>query len=49
MRREPKDREKPIRSQSELITIARQGGLKSAPYEESVKKIGKKKDFKTRG
>jgi len=48
VRRAPKDGEKPIRSQSELIAIARQGGLKSPPYEESVKKIGKKKGFKTR-
>jgi polyphosphate kinase len=46
VRRAPKDREKPIRSQSGLIAIARHGGLKSPPYEESVKKICKKKGFK---
>jgi polyphosphate kinase len=46
VRRKPMDREKPIRGQSELIAIARQGGLKSPPYEESVKKIGKKKGYK---
>ena len=31
------------RSQSALIAIAREGGLKSPPYEELVRKIGKKK------
>lgn len=42
-RKKPKEGEKLIRSQSELIAIARQGGVKSPPYEEIVKKIGKKK------
>jgi hypothetical protein len=42
----PKDGAKPIRSQSELINIARKGGIKSPPYEELVKKIGKKKNPK---
>ncbi len=46
VRRRPKDGERPIRSQSDLIAIARQGGLKSPPYEESVKMIGKKKGYK---
>ena len=41
-----KDGERPIRSQSELIAIARRGGVKSPPYEELVKKIGKKKGLK---
>jgi polyphosphate kinase len=38
-----KDGAKLMRSQSELIAIARKGGVKSPPYEELVKKIGKKK------
>jgi polyphosphate kinase len=42
----PKDGANPVRSQSALIAIARQGGVKSPPYEELVKKIGKKKWFK---
>jgi len=42
-RRKAKGGEKPIRSQTELIVIARQGGVKSLPYEEIVKKIGKRK------
>ena len=46
VRVKPKDGEKPIRSQSELIAIARKGGVKSPPYEELVKKIGKKKGLK---
>ena len=46
LRVKPKDGEKPIRSQSELIAIARRGGVKSPPYEELVKKIGKKKGLK---
>ena len=46
VRVKPKDGEKPIRSQSELIAIARKGGLKSPPYEELVRKIGKKKGLK---
>jgi hypothetical protein len=35
-----------VRSQSALIAIAREGGVKSPPYEELVKKIGKKKGLK---
>jgi hypothetical protein len=46
VRAKPKDGEKAIRSQSELIAIARKGGVKSPPYEELVKKIGKKKGLK---
>jgi polyphosphate kinase len=46
VRIKPKDGEKPIRSQSELIAIARRGGVKSPPYEELVRKIGKKKGLK---
>jgi polyphosphate kinase len=46
VRVKPKDGEKPIRSQSELIAIARKGGVKSPLYEELVKKIGKKKGLK---
>ena len=46
IRVKPKDGERPIRSQSELIAIARRGGVKSIPYEELVKKIGKKKGLK---
>ena len=46
MRVKPKSGEKPLRSQSELIAIARRGGVKSPPYEELVKKIGKKKGQK---
>jgi polyphosphate kinase len=42
----PKDEAKLVRSQSALIAIAREGGLKSPPYEELVKKIGKKKGLK---
>jgi polyphosphate kinase len=37
---------KQIRSQFELIGIARKGGAKSPPYEELVRKIGKKKRHK---
>ncbi|HVN94949.1 MAG TPA: polyphosphate kinase 1 [Syntrophorhabdaceae bacterium] len=40
---------KPVRSQSQLIAIAREGGIKSAPYEELVKEIGKKKAKKHQG
>jgi polyphosphate kinase len=43
VRIKPKIGEKHIRSQSELIQIARKGGVKSPPYEELVRKIGKKK------
>jgi polyphosphate kinase len=39
----PKEGAKLVRSQSALIAIAREGGVKSPPYEELVKKIGKKK------
>jgi polyphosphate kinase len=39
----PKEGAKLVRSQSALIAIAREGGIKSPPYEELVKKIGKKK------
>jgi polyphosphate kinase len=42
----PKEGTKVVRSQSALIAIARKGGLKSPPYEELVKKIGKKKGLK---
>jgi polyphosphate kinase len=42
----PKDGAKLLRSQSALIAIARKGGLKSPPYEELVRKIGKKKGLK---
>ena len=42
----PKESAKLVRSQSALIAIARKGGLKSPPYEELVKKIGKKKGLK---
>jgi polyphosphate kinase len=46
LRVKPKDGDKPVRSQSELIAIARKGGIKSPPYEELVKKIGKKKGLR---
>ena len=46
VRIKPKDGEGSIRSQSELIAIARRGGVKSPPYEEVVRKIGKKKGLK---
>jgi polyphosphate kinase len=42
----PKEGAKLVRSQSALIAIARKGGVKSPPYEELVKKIGKKKGLK---
>jgi polyphosphate kinase len=42
----PKEGAKLLRSQSALIAIARKGGLKSPPYEELVRKIGKKKGLK---
>jgi len=42
----PKEGATLIRSQSALIKIARKGGLKSPPYEELIKKIGKKKGLK---
>jgi polyphosphate kinase len=42
----PKEGAKLVRSQSALIAIARKGGLKSPPYEDLVKKIGKKKGLK---
>jgi polyphosphate kinase len=43
VRVKPKEGTKLVRSQSALIAIAREGGVKSPPYEELVKKIGKKK------
>jgi polyphosphate kinase len=46
VRVKPKDGGKQVRSQSALIAIAREGGVKSSPYEELVKKIGKKKGLK---
>jgi len=46
VRLKPREGERAIRSQSELIAIARKGGLKSPPYEELVRKIGKKKGLK---
>jgi len=46
VRVKPKDGGKEVRSQSALIGIAREGGVKSPPYEELVKKIGKKKGLK---
>lgn len=35
-----------MRSQSHLISVARKGGVKSAPYEEVVRKIGQRKQRK---
>jgi polyphosphate kinase len=46
VRAKPKEGDRLVRSQSELIAIARKGGVKSPPYEELVKKIGKKKSMK---
>jgi polyphosphate kinase len=46
VRVKPKEGGKLVRSQSALIAIAREGGVKSPPYEELVKKIGKKKGLK---
>jgi polyphosphate kinase len=46
VRLKPKEGDRLLRSQSELIAIARKGGVKSPPYEELVKKIGKKKGMK---
>jgi polyphosphate kinase len=46
IRMTPKDGAMLVRSQSALMAIARQGGVKSPPYEELVKKIGKKKGLK---
>jgi polyphosphate kinase len=46
VRVKPKDGGKLVRSQSALIATAREGGVKSPPYEELVKKIGKKKGLK---
>jgi polyphosphate kinase len=46
VRLKPKEGGNQVRSQSALIAIARAGGVKSPPYEELVKKIGKKKGFK---
>jgi len=44
VRRDPND--KPVRSQSTLIAIARKGGVKSPPYSQLVRQIGKKKGKK---
>ena len=41
LRIRPTEGERPLRSQSKLIEIARKGGIKSPPYEELVRKIGK--------
>ena len=46
VRLKPKEGDRLVRSQSELIGIARKGGVKSPPYEDLVKKIGKKKGMK---
>ncbi len=46
IRMKPKPGAKALRSQSQLIAIAREGGVKSPPYEELVKEIGKKKTKK---
>ena len=42
LRIQPKEGERPVRSQSQLIEIARKGGVKSPPYEELIRKMGKK-------
>ncbi|MDP2839830.1 MAG: hypothetical protein Q8O11_07200, partial [Syntrophales bacterium] len=44
VRRDPND--KPVRSQNTLIAIARKGGVKSPPYSQLVRQIGKKKGKK---
>ncbi|MBN1614310.1 MAG: polyphosphate kinase 1 [Deltaproteobacteria bacterium] len=44
VKRNPED--KPVRSQSALIAIARKGGVKSPPYSQLVRQIGKKKGKK---
>ncbi len=46
LRIRPREGERPVRSQSELIEIARRGGVKSPPYEELVRRIGKRKPKK---
>ena len=46
IRIKPKDGEKPLRSQFELIAIARKGGIKSPPYEQFVTNVGRKKRSK---
>lgn len=46
VRLKQKEGDRLVRSQSELIGIARKGGIKSPPYEDLVKKIGKKKGMK---
>ena len=46
IRRTPKPGVKALQSQSQLIAIAREEGVKSAPYEELVKEIGKTKTKK---
>jgi polyphosphate kinase len=44
VKRDPKD--KPVRSQTALIAIARKGGVKSPPYDQLVQQIGRKKGRK---
>ena len=46
IRRTPKPGVRALQSQSQLIAIAREEGVKSAPYEELVKEIGKTKTKK---
>lgn len=46
VRKKPKEGVEAFRSQHVLIAYARSGGVKSMPYEEAIKKIGKKKKFK---
>jgi len=43
IRLKPREGEKPLRSQFEFINFARTAGIKSAPYDECFKKMGKKK------
>ena len=44
--RHPNEGETPIRSQSVLIAVARSGGIKAPPYDEVVKKAGRKSTVK---
>lgn len=47
VRQKRKDNETaPVRSQAELIEVARRGGVKSPPYEELIKKIGSGKKIR---
>jgi polyphosphate kinase len=48
IRVKPKEGAKPLRSQIELIAIARKGGIKSPPYEQFVTNAGSKKRSKRR-